>query len=316
MIISASRRTDIPAFYSEWLFNRIKAGHALVKNPLNQKQVFKVSLDPDYVDAIVFWTKNPAPMLPQINKLENYKYCFLFTITPYDAEFERGLPDKKIIIDTFKKLSDTIGPEKVIWRYDPIIFTPRFNIKFHTDAFSRLASDLHGYTEKCIFSYMTFYSKCLKNMGCIEYSVPEDDEKNDLALIMAQSAIRYNIKLQSCADQNEYIHDNIVKGGCIDSELISIISGKKISTAKDKNQRPGCLCSASRDIGIYNSCTHGCIYCYANYNLHTAQRILEKYDPKSALLCDTLTGVEKIYTSKEDPVSRNSSEDLQGKLFG
>jgi len=315
LIISASRRTDIPAFYSEWLFNRIKAGHALVKNPLNQKQVFKVSLAPDDVDAIILWTKNPAPMLPHLNKLKDYSYYFLFTITPYDSEFERGLPDKKIILDTFKKLSDTIGPEKIIWRYDPVIFTPRFNMTFHADAFSRLASDLQGYTEKCIFSYMTFYNKCLKNMGCIEYSVPGDDEKNNLALIMAQSAIRYNIKLQSCADQNEYIHDNIVKGGCIDSELISKISGKIISAARDKNQRPGCLCSASRDIGIYNSCTHGCIYCYANSSFSAAQMLRQKYDPESALLCDNLTGNEKIFISKENPTGINVSAGLQGILF-
>lgn len=315
MIISASRRTDIPAFYSEWLFSRIKAGYALVKNPLNTKHVFKVSLVPDDVDALVFWTKNPGPMLPHLHKLKDYTYYFLFSITPYDSEFERGVPDKKIIIDTFKKLSDTIGSEKVIWRYDPIIITPRLSIKYHADAFSVLASELQGYTKKCIFSYMTYYNKCLKNMRGIEYSVPGDEEKNNLALIMAQSALKHNIKLQSCADQKEYIHENIAKGGCIDSDLISKISGKNICAAADKNQRPGCLCSVSRDIGIYNSCIHGCIYCYANYNFMAAQSIRKKYDPDSALLCDTLSGDEKIFMSKEKPGRKSLQGDLQGRLF-
>jgi len=315
LIISASRRTDIPAFYSEWLFNRIKAGYALVKNPLNLKHVFKVGLEPDDVDAVVFWTKNPGPMLPHLNKLEGYNYCFLFTITPYDSEFERGVPDKKIIIDTFKKLSDIIGPEKVIWRYDPVIFTQRFSSRYHADAFSMLASELQGYTEKCIFSYMTFYDKCLKNMREIEYSAPENDEKNNLALIMAQSALDHNIKLQSCADLNEYIHENIAKGGCVDSDLISKISGKKICAASDKNQRPGCLCSASRDIGIYNSCVHGCVYCYANYSFMAAQNIRKKYDPESELLCDILTGDEKIFTGKGKPGKEKTSSGLQGTLF-
>ena len=153
MIISASRRTDIPAFYSPWFFNRIKEGYVLVPNPFNSKMISKVSLNPAVIDCIVFWTKNPAPMIEKLDKLEDYKYYFQFTLNPYGEKLENNLPSVAKRIDIFKRLSDKIGREKVIWRYDPILTNEEFNVSFHKEAFARIADGLKDHTEKCMLGF-------------------------------------------------------------------------------------------------------------------------------------------------------------------
>lgn len=164
MIISASRRTDIPAFYSEWFLNRIKEGYAIVRNPMNNKPV-RILLSPDIVDCIVFWTKNPIPMIPRLDELKDYCYYFQFTLTGYGRDVEANLPDKKNeLIPAFKQLSDKIGPERVIWRYDPILINEKYSMEYHIEAFSYLASSLKGYTEKCVISFVDMYAKNMKAM--------------------------------------------------------------------------------------------------------------------------------------------------------
>lgn len=154
MIVSASRRTDIPALFSEWFYNRVKAGFVLLRNPYNFHQVGRVTLTPDKVEGIVFWTKNAAPMLPRIHELEDFKYYFQFTITAYERDIERNLPDKQeVIIPAFKK----IGTDKVIWRYDPILINKRYTWDYHIRAFTKLAEKLEGFTRKAVMSYVDAY---------------------------------------------------------------------------------------------------------------------------------------------------------------
>ena len=150
MIISASRRTDIPAFYSQWFFNRIKEGYVLVPNPYHPKMISKISLSPAVVDCFVFWTKNPAPMLNQLEKLQDYNYYFQFTLNPYGEKLENHLPSINKRMDTFKKLADKIGRERVIWRYDPILTNEEYNVSFHQEAFARIADGLKDHTAKCL----------------------------------------------------------------------------------------------------------------------------------------------------------------------
>ena len=155
MIISASRRTDIPAYYSEWFFNRLKAGYVLVRNPMNIHKISKVSLSPKVVDGIVFWTKNPTPMLKRIPELEQYSYYFQFTLNPYGRDVELNVPSKgRVIIPAFRKLSKLIGRERVIWRYDPIIINKKYTIEYHCKYFRILASKLSEYTERCTISFV------------------------------------------------------------------------------------------------------------------------------------------------------------------
>jgi hypothetical protein len=146
MIISASRRTDIPSYYSEWFFNRLKEGFVLVRNPMNIHQISRINLSPNVIDGIVFWTKNPVPMLEKLAELRNYIYYFQFTITGYGSDIECNLPDKnKIILPAFKKISEIIGADRIIWRYDPIFFNPKYTFDYHIRAFGKIAETLSGY---------------------------------------------------------------------------------------------------------------------------------------------------------------------------
>ena len=160
MIISASRRTDIPSYYSEWLFNRIQNGFVLVRNPMNIHQISKINLAPDMIDGIVFWTKNPSPMLSRVGELNKYTYYFQFTINPYGEEIEQALPSKrKVIIPSFIDLSIKIGADRVIWRYDPILINKKYTIEKHIKYFEMLARLLKGYTKKCVISFVDMYRK-------------------------------------------------------------------------------------------------------------------------------------------------------------
>ena len=165
MIISASRRTDIPNYYSEWFYNRIKEGFLYVRNPMNFHQVSEIRITPDLVDCIVFWTKNPLPMMDRLEELKAYPYYFQFTLTGYGNDVEINLPDKKTsIIPAFRELAGRIGREKVIWRYDPIFFTGRYTVQYHLKAFRNIAEALSGYTEKCVISFLDIYSKNRKQI--------------------------------------------------------------------------------------------------------------------------------------------------------
>ena len=153
MIISASRRTDIPSHYADWFYNRIKEGYVCVRNPMNVHQISRIPLSPDVIDGIVFWTKNPRPMMDRLDLLRDYMYYFQFTINSYGQDIEANIPSKNdIIIPTFRELSDMIGCERVIWRYDPILLTKKYSIDYHIRYFEEIAKRLSGYTEKCIIS--------------------------------------------------------------------------------------------------------------------------------------------------------------------
>jgi len=142
MILSVSRRTDIPNYYSEWFYNRIREGFLYVRNPMNPHQISKISLSSDIVDCIVFWTKNPANMMPRLDELQNYKYYFQFTLTGYGKDIEPNIPNKrKDLIKTFQNLSERIGSEKVIWRYDPILLNEKYISEYHIKAFKEIASN-------------------------------------------------------------------------------------------------------------------------------------------------------------------------------
>lgn len=272
MIISCSRRTDIPAFYSDWFFNRLQEGFVLVRNPMNPHQVRNVSLVPPDVDCIVFWTKYPAPMLNRLHLLKDYHYYFQFTITPYGKDIEPNLPSKTEIIDTFLKLSDKIGKKRMIWRYDPILLSANINIDYHLEHFHNMASQLAGHTGKCIISFIDMYNHIKRRMADLTVRPPDEAEMNKLALQLARIAENFKMKVATCAEEIDLADSGIEHGQCVDDRLISELTGKNLKIAKDKSQRKFCGCVASIDIGEYNTCGHGCRYCYANVN----QKKIEK----------------------------------------
>jgi len=155
MIISASRRTDIPSYYSEWFFNRIKEGFVFARNPMNFRQISRIKLTPDVVDGIVFWTKNPIPMLERLGELKEYMYYFQFTVTPYGKDVEPNLPKKNSeLLTGFKRLSDTIGTDRIVWRFDPIFINNKYTLDYHIQAFEKIAEELHDYTRKVTISFI------------------------------------------------------------------------------------------------------------------------------------------------------------------
>lgn len=266
MILSVSRRTDIPAFYSEWFFNRIKEGFVDVRNPMNIHHVSRIKITPDVVDCIVFWTKNPKEMIPRLDELKDYKYYFQFTVNPYDKRIEPNVPIKAEIVDTFRKLSQKIGSEKVIWRYDPIIMTKNIDVTYHIKYFEELAKRLSHLTTRCVISFVDLYKKTITNTRPFGIREPSDSEIKILAEKLVAIAKEYNIQVLSCAEKVNLEEQGVEHGYCIDPYLIEEICGYSISIKKDKNQRQECKCIESIDIGAYNTCCHSCVYCYANFN--------------------------------------------------
>jgi len=294
MIISASRRTDIPAFYSDWFFNRIEEGFVLVRNPLNFHQVSKIELSPEVVDCIVLWTKNPQPMIDKLSGLENYNYYFQFTLTPYDNTIEPNVPDKQLLVKTFQELSARIGSHRVIWRYDPIFLTEAFDVNYHVRCFEYLADKLCSYTKRCVISFMDMYKKTERNLKGIDLVPMNEETMREIAYHLSLIAKKYDLQLVTCCEDIDLTEFGIKPGKCIDDELISKIIGKKLDVRKDPNQRLGCGCVQSIDIGAYNTCQHKCLYCYANFNTSLVDKNVRLHSATSPLLFGHLQEGDKV----------------------
>ena len=285
MIISASRRTDIPTYYSEWLFNRIKEGYVCVRNPMNIHQISKISLSPKVVDGIVFWTKNPLPMISRLDELKEYTYYFQYTINSYGKDIEKNVPNKNdIIIPAFKELSRKIGPERVIWRYDPILLNSQYTIEYHVNYFEEIAKRLSGFTHKCVISFVDLYRNTKTNANTLSFRQPTHDEMIELAKRMVDIAKKSNLIIESCAEKIDLTSFGISHGHCIDCQLFETLLGCKLNLEKDKNQREECGCMASIDIGMYNTCKNGCAYCYATHSENSVLKNSSLHDPLSPLI--------------------------------
>lgn len=243
MIISASRRCDIPSFYSDWLINRVRDGFVYVRNPMNYHQVSEISLSPDFVDGIVFWTKNPAPMIEKLDLIKDYMFYFQFTVTAYGKDIESNVPSKNdVIVPSFIELSKKIGPERVIWRYDPIMITERYTADYHIRYFEALAKRFSGYTKKCVISFVDMYRNTQSRMKPSVIKNLNDDEMMDIAMRLSEIAGKYRICLESCAEKIDIKKCGIRHGHCIDKNLFEKLLGKKLSLGLDKNQREACGC--------------------------------------------------------------------------
>jgi Domain of unknown function (DUF1848) len=289
MILSISRRTDIPAFYSEWLMRRLRQGEVLVRNPMNYHQVGRIVLDSRNTSCLVFWSKNPGPLLAHLPEIDvlGYRSFFLFTLNAYGDDVEAHLPPLSQRLDTFRCLARLLGKDGVIWRYDPIFFNRRYTLDFHRQAFASLAASLGGYTERCIVSFIEMYKKCRRNMVSLAPGDISLEDRLKLLLDLRDIARTHHITLQSCAASEE-LRSVITPGQCIDGELLAKRFGTKFHVVKDKHQRTACGCNTSIDIGAYHSCPHGCLYCYANHNLGSAQANFAAHNPDSPLLLGNL----------------------------
>lgn len=258
MIISASRRTDIPAFYANWFVNHIVNGIPFkVRNN-------DILVNDTITDCIVFWTKNPEPLMNRLSEI-NIPFYFQFTLNAYGQDIEPMVPNKSnIMIGTMEKLSDIIGSNKIVWRYDPIMITPKYTIEYHIKYFEELAKRFYDKCRSCTFSFVDMYGKCIPKIQAIGGREPSSEEMDLIAKRFSEIGKAYGITLQTCAELKNFEQYGITHGACIDANIINEITGKQIANEKDTTQRWACHCIPSVDIGQYYTCKHGCVYCYAS----------------------------------------------------
>jgi len=291
MIISASRRTDIPALYSKWLLNRLEAGFVMVPNPRVPNRLGRVEFSPDNVDCIVFWTKNPAPMLDKLNRIKamGYEFYFQFTLTPYGKTIERNLPPKTELIDTFAELGHRLGAERIVWRYDPILLDGVHSIHWHYKCFNELCEELHPFTRRCVLSFIDPYKHIAGRFQEMRH-----EEMIAIASSFSKIAKKYELALFACAEETDLMEYGIRRSSCIDLELIEQILGCGIKAKRDSSQRPKCECVESIDIGVYDTCTNECTYCYATTSPSAALRRFQNHSPDTPMLTGCPIGEEII----------------------
>lgn len=289
-IISVSRRTDIPAFYGDWFMNRLNQGLAGYVNPFGGSRHF-VSLSPSDVTCFVFWSKNFEPFMDKLKEIreKGYNCYFQFTINALPEIFESNVVETATAIETLKEIRRMYSPAHVNWRYDPIVISELTDADFHLENFRSLASKLEGSVERCYFSFPTFYGKVKRNISIlkeekgVEISDPHENFKIDLANQLAGIAYQHGITMNSCCG-DYLVGEKVEKAHCIDGDVINRLFFNGNYTYKLKPSRAECGCAASSDIGAYDTCPGGCIYCYANVNKQKAQGAYEKHDPGSPFL--------------------------------
>ncbi len=314
MIISVSRRTDIPAFYTSWFMNRIRAGYCTVPNPFNRKQITHVSLKPDDVDVLVFWTRNPKPILPYLNELSHmgFRYYVQYTLMNNPSEFDPKSPSIESAITTFQELAQSITPEKVIWRYDPIVFSPKTDAHFHEHTYRQIAAELKGSTSRSVISIVDIYRKAKKRVGALArqgmeitpHNNPPNPWFDELMRTFVSIAHEHEMEIVSCAEEVDLQPYGIRPGKCIDDEYIKNVFDIDVTHKKDKSQRQECGCVISRDIGMYDTCVYGCQYCYATSSFERAKKNREQHDPESP----SLIGWYEVKAPESDLLKQESKQ--------
>lgn len=285
MIVSASYRTDLPAYYGAWFLRRLAAGHARVKNPYSGR-LFEVDLAPDAVDGFVFWTRNPAPFdagFEAVNRMGK-PFVVQMTITGYDRGIEPGVLQIDAAVAAFRRIASAYGPEAIVWRYDPVLATDVMNNAWHARNVERLAQALQGATNECVFSFAHLYRKSLRNLEAarVGFREPPPDEKRALLRDLGAIVESFGMAPRLCA-QPDLLSAPLDSARCIDADRLSRVAGRPVR-AKRKGARKGCECSESRDIGRYDACPQGCAYCYANRSQAAAQATLARHKPTSGEL--------------------------------
>jgi len=297
MILNTGSRTDIPAYYSEWFYQRIKEGFVCVRNPYNPKLIHKYQLDPSVVDCIVFCTKNPFPMLNRLDELKSFKQFWAVTLTPYGKDIEPNVPDKLKVIEYFKYLSNYVGKNAVEWRYDPVFISDKYTVEYHIRSFEKIAQSLSGYTNACVVSFIDLYEKTQRNFpGVKEVSM---EEQIKLIQSFVEVGNKYNIRIKTCLEKSELGVYGADTRGCLTQEVIEKSIDHKLHIPTLPQARKGCECLLGNDIGSYNSCGHGCVYCYANYDNESVRRNMKLHKKDSPLLIGEIEKDDVVKSVKQ-----------------
>ena len=289
-IISASRRTDIPAFYSRWLLRRLEEGYCDWVHPFTGR-LERVSLLPEDCLCIVLWTRNPAPLFPALRDLRasGHFLLFHFTVTGYPKPLESDNPELAISLRRLRELAERVGPESVIWRYDPIVVSSRTPVTFHHEQFESIARELEGAVRRVYFSFVDFYGKTrvhferLSREHGIRFLQPDSLDRRNLVLRLRDTAARHGMTLHACCE-DELVGEGVEKGRCVDLGLIRGLRPDVDERLKRRPTRAQCGCTESVDIGAYDTCVFGCSYCYATRSREAALVRLREHDPNDSLL--------------------------------
>ncbi len=292
MIISASYKTDIPAFYGHWFEKRLEAGYCKVRNPYNRRHVRRVSLAREDVDGFVFWTKNLGPFMGRLERVAQFGRPFTvqYTITGYPQELERTVVDADRSVRHVRAVADAYGPKAAVWRYDPILFSSLTPAEYHLENFERLAGALEGAADEVVISFVTIYKKTARNLDAaarefgFTWEDPPDLVKLDLAAKLSEMAKAHGMKLSVCSQQR-YVVPGAQAARCVDARRLAAMGGRPIR-ARRKGNRPDCGCYESVDIGEYDTCPEGCAYCYAVLHRDLAFRRYGSHGPEGEFLFD------------------------------
>ncbi len=293
MLINISGRTDIINYYSQWMFKRFEEGYVLSRNSLFPNSVRRYELTPEKVDCLLFGSKNFAPVLGRIHEItERFPTYFNYTITAYGKDIEPGVPDIDASIDTFLSLAQIVGPQRMAWRYDPILLTKEYTVQRHLETFDYIAGKLSRQFDRCIFSFVEMYSKHKTNLP--ELIPITKAEMDQIAAGIGAIAAKRGFLLQTCGPEEDYARYGIHTSGCVTLEMLGKANGLTFRNLKHKGFRKGCHCMESRDIGALNSCLNGCKYCYANKNAQLPRENYALHDPDSPLLIGHLKPTDRL----------------------
>ena len=312
MILNTGLRTDIPGFFSEWFYNRIEDGFVYVRNPYAKNQIYSYRLDPELIDCIIFCTKNPKPMFENLEKIDKFNQYWHITITPYEKEIEPNVPPMNDVLESFKYLSKKLGKENVTLRYDPIFINEKYSLEKHIESFEYIANSLSDYTTEAIISFIDLYEKTKRNFP--KAREVTKDERLKLGKEFAQIGKKNNITIKTCVEGTELDKFGIDSSGCMTKEVIERAINKNLNIPKQKARNGECYCLLNNDIGEYNTCGHGCLYCYANSNKRLVKRNLKLHDPKSPILIGEIKEDDIIKEMKQKSLIINDST-RQTKLF-
>ena len=299
MILNTGCRTDIPAYYSEWFYNRIRDGFVLARNPYRPEQVLKYRLDPAVVDALCFCTKNPQPMLSRLGELNAFRQFWFVTVTPYGREIEPLVPEKARVLESVRQLSAWVGERAVGWRYDPVFITERYSLEYHLRSFERMSAALSGYVNSCVVSFIDLYEKTRRNFPQAKAVSP--DEQKRLIQAFVEIGRKHRISIRTCCENADLAQYGADVSGCMTRAVLEKALGCRLNVPKSKKSpRAECDCLLGADIGMYNTCPHGCVYCYANYDRRTVEQNFQQHDPHSPLLIGHLREGDKIIEARQE----------------
>ncbi len=277
MILNVSGRTDVVAFYTEWFMNRYNAGFLDVRNPISPKLVNRIYFKD--VDAIIFCTKNPRPIIKYLDKIDK-KMLFHITLTPYKKDLEPNVIGKGNIINDIKKVSDIVGIDNIYIRYDPILINDKYNINYHINAFNHMCNLLNGYVKHIIISFIDEYKNTKKNKNILKNKELTKEDLKKIGTNFSKIAKNNNMTVQTCCE-NDYTEYGFIKEDCISPNLAFKLTGK---TNFKKWKSRSCNCVNMVDIGVYNTCPHFCKYCYANYDENKVLKNIKNHVPSSTFL--------------------------------